>query len=76
MSRQELEKTLSDLHIELAKLLLAKVRSGTATAADLSVARQFLKDNNIDGTPVDGSPLLELARSVPFKTVDEGDFRH
>lgn len=74
--KKDLQDTLDTLHTELAKQLLARVKSGQATAADLSVARQFLKDNHIDGTPEEGSPLGELARKVPFQGVDEGDLRH
>ena len=35
------DKVLDDLHTELATTLLDKVRSGTAKASDLNVARQF-----------------------------------
>ena len=70
-----LKETLDELHRTLAEQLLARVRAGTATAADLSVARQFLKDNSIDGTPRDGDPLADLAKSVPFQGPDQDDFR-
>ena len=30
------------------------------------MARQFLKDNNIDAVPVDGSPLEQLIEELPF----------
>ena len=38
------EETLSDLHESLAKELLRKIKSGDATASELSVAVKFLKD--------------------------------
>ena len=62
----DLEELLKQLHSGLAEQLLAKVQSGEATASDLNVARQFLKDNGIDSVPKKGSPLDNLASSLPF----------
>ena len=62
----DLEDLLKQLHSGLAEQLLAKVASGEATASDLNVARQFLKDNGIDNVPKKGSPLDNLAHSLPF----------
>lgn len=70
----DLKKVLDTLHSALADELLARVRSGEATASDLSVVRQFLKDNGIDSVPPPGSPLdkLSKAANLPFtETVDE-----
>lgn len=64
-SRADVE-VLESLHKELTDALLKKVRSGEATAADLAVARQFLKDNNIDAIPNEGSGLGKLAAELPF----------
>jgi hypothetical protein len=58
---------LEELHGEIAKALKTKIASGEATAADLAVARQFLKDNGVDNiakTP--NSPLSQLADALPF----------
>ena len=63
----KLSKTLDTLHTELAQELLDKVRSGKAKASELNVARQFLKDNGIEGLPVDNSPLKELVDELPFE---------
>jgi len=60
------DKVLDDLHTELATSLLEKVRSGTAKASDLNVARQFLRDNGIAGVPVENSPLKNLMDDLPF----------
>ena len=60
------DKILDDLHSELAATLLDKVRSGTAKASDLNVARQFLRDNGIAGVPVEYSPLKNLMDELPF----------
>ena len=48
---------LKELHNILAEKLLERVKDPDAKSADLNVARQFLKDNNIDAVPVKGSPL-------------------
>ena len=57
---------LSELHQELAKVLLERVKDPDAKSADLNVARQFLKDNNIDAVTVKGSQLEELINQLPF----------
>ena len=64
------KETLNNLHSLLAQELTAKIQSGEATSAELSVARQFLKDNNIDGTIEQSDPLANLAKILPF-TEDE-----
>lgn len=65
------EKLLRSLHAVLTEELLARIKSGEATASDLSVARQFLKDNGIDSVPKKGSPLDQLAGSLPFTENEE-----
>jgi len=62
----KLSKLMDELHIELAQELLDKVRSGEAKASELNVARQFLKDNGVEGLPVDNSPFKELVDELPF----------
>ena len=63
----KLNKTLELLHNELAEELLNKVRTGEAKASELNVARQFLKDNGIEGLPVNNSPLKSLVEELPFE---------
>jgi hypothetical protein len=65
------EDQLDALHGELAAQLASKIRSGEATAADMAVARQFLKDNGIQSLPTPKSPLGELADSLPFADPDD-----
>lgn len=65
-STEELEL----LHAALVKNLRDKIAKGEATAADLNVARQMLKDNGIDAVPTKGSPLDELRESLPFPDPD------
>ncbi len=67
----KLSKTLDTLHTKLAQTLLDKVRSGDAKASDLNVARQFLKDNGIEGLPIDNSPLKELVDELPFERAED-----
>lgn len=61
------------LHGALAQALANKIASGEATAADLAVARQFLKDNGIDGIPTDANPIGQLAQQLPFQTSEEDE---
>ena len=63
----KLQKLLDQLDTDLAQELLDKVRSGKAKASELNVARQFLKDNGIEGLPVDNTPLKELVDELPFE---------
>ena len=58
---------LSELHDKLTEKLLEKVNDPECKSSDLNVARQFLKDNNVDNIPVEDSPLAELAKKLPFK---------
>lgn len=68
--KKNLEDILADLHISLASELLADIKSGEASSAVLNVARQFLKDNGIDGVPTQENPLGGLVGSLPM--FDEG----
>ena len=54
---------LGDLHIALAEELLAKVRSGEATASELQAAIKFLQNNNITAT-ADENPALDHLRKT------------
>lgn len=54
------------LHVAVAQDLLAKIQSGEASAAELSAAIKFLKDNGIEALPTEGSPLGNLVDSLPF----------
>lgn len=70
MTHKEL---LEALHAELTKVLLDRVKDPEAKSADLNVARQFLKDNNIDALPTENSPLSELVRTLPNFSDDDAD---
>lgn len=64
MSSPADKAALNELHALIAKAMADRIRGGDFTAADLSVARQFLKDNNIEAIPTPGSPLEGLHKSV------------
>ena len=62
---------MDSLHKEVTQELLLRVRSGEATASELSVAVKFLKDNgaSLDVIMTD-SPMANLLEGLPF---DMGD---
>ena len=62
-----MSEKLKELHEELVKVMLDKVKSPDVTASELNVARQLLKDNGIDAIPVEGSSLQSLLEELPFK---------
>ena len=66
---EETEK-LNSLFDAVADELLTKIKTGEAKPADLAVAVKFLKDNNISCLPVDGNPLSELMKNMPFSEED------
>lgn len=63
---------LEDIHVALAETLLDRVKSGTATAADLNVARAFLKDNGVEVRAENHEPMKELTAILPFASTGTG----
>ena len=59
------EETLGELHEALANELLRKIKTGEATASELSVAVKFLKDNGIEAEFIQDSPIANLLSSLP-----------
>lgn len=70
MSNKAADELLAAMHDALAQALLDRIRSGEATASDLNVARQFLKDNHVSADPTEGSPLGNLVADLPFPKTD------
>lgn len=71
MSKTATEDLLSILHNAIAEDLLRRIEAGEASAADLSVAVKFLKDNGID-CESGKSPLLQsLAHSIQLPFDDD-----
>ena len=62
------KEILEELHGTVALELLNRIRNGEARPADMANAIKFLKDNGIEGLPVEGSPLGNLVNSMPFPT--------
>jgi hypothetical protein len=62
---------LERLHTLVTQNLIDKIEAGEATAADLGVARQLLKDNNVNALPNPGTPILRLSESMPFENGQE-----
>lgn len=69
MSKKEL---IDNLHDAVTQDLLLRVRSGEATASELSVAVKFLKDN---GASLDvimaESPMDNLLKDLPFEVAEK-----
>jgi hypothetical protein len=61
------EEILEKLSVTLSQELLDRIQSGEAGAADLNVARQLLKDNNITVVPQTEHPAHKLALVLPFE---------
>ena len=65
------KKALESLHGILIEELIQRIKAGTATPSDLNVARQMLRDNQIDCAAVEGAPILKLAENLPFDDEEE-----
>lgn len=70
------KSTLFDLYSAIAVELKRRIDDGSATAADLSAAIKFLKDNNIDVDAMKNPETASLAAKfeLPFgddEAVDE-----
>ena len=67
------EKQLMDtLHEVVTQELLLRVRSGEATASELSVAVKFLKDNGASLDVITAeSPMANLLEGLPFEVSEK-----
>lgn len=65
MSSSDARLVLNPMLSEMATLLRDRIKDKTATAADLSVARQLLRDNGVTAIPVKKSPLGQLVDEMP-----------
>lgn len=63
---------LANLHGILAADLARRIENGEASAADLAVARQFLKDNGIDADKGSNEGLNKLTDTLPTFDDDDG----
>ena len=65
-----MDKTvLDELHDTVARDLLDRIKSGEASASELSVAVKFLKDNNATLDVITAnSPMSNLLEALPFES--------
>ncbi len=66
-------ETLSSLHGVLAKEFLRRIEDGEATAADLSAAAKFLKDNGVDCIAEANPDIGSLAETMSFPFESDED---
>ena len=60
------DSKLEELHELLATILLDKIRDPECKSAELNVARQLLKDNDVTAIPADENALAQLLEDLPF----------
>ena len=61
---------LEEFHEVVTQELLARVRSGEARSAELSVAVKFLKDNGASNDVITAeSPMANLLNELPFEEI-------
>lgn len=73
MSKRASEDLLATLHDAVAVELLARVKSGEASPAELGAAIKFLKDNGIEALPTVDNNLGKLMASLPDFEEDTDD---
>tara|TARA_B110000093_G_scaffold59187_1_gene64022 strand:+ start:641 stop:859 length:219 start_codon:yes stop_codon:yes gene_type:complete len=59
------KELLGNLHSAIASDLLTRIQGGEASAAELSTAIRFLKDNNIEAIAADNEGLTALMQALP-----------
>lgn len=64
-------KLLDNLHHLVCEELVDRIVSGKASTADLVAAIRMLKDNGISVAAENSQPLRDLAKTVPFKVVED-----
>jgi hypothetical protein len=67
MNEETTKLMLDELHEQTGLLLLQRIRNGEATAAEISAAIKFLKDNGATYDVITSdSPISNLLDSLPF----------
>lgn len=64
MSKKATPDLLNQLHGLVAQDLIDKIKSGDATAQELSAAIKFLKDNHVEGDIQNNPQLKELTNTI------------
>ncbi|QSI31483.1 hypothetical protein GNX71_18620 [Variovorax sp. RKNM96] len=57
---------LHELHDLTVRKLIKRIQADDCTAAELTAALKALKDNGVEQAAVPGSPIADLAASLPF----------
>lgn len=65
--------TLGDLHKLVAETLAEKIASGTATAAEITAAIKFLKDNGIEARGDLNGSVKSLADKFELPSFNDED---
>lgn len=71
MTKRAGEEAFDELHAILTNEIIARIKSGEASTADLRAAIDWLKANDITGVAMEGSPLAGLAGLIPELTFDD-----
>jgi len=71
MTKRAGEELFDELHALLTNELVARIKTGEASTADLRAAIDWLSKNDITGVPISGSPLASLAGLIPELTFDD-----
>ena len=66
------EELLGMLHEAVASDLLRRVKSGEATASEMSVVVKFLKDNGIEALATENNSLGNLVKEMPEFSEEDG----
>ena len=59
------EDSFNELHNLLTNEFLRRLKSGEATTQDLKACADWLKNNDINGIALEGSPLDQLVSILP-----------
>ena len=62
----DITQLLKELHTKVAEDLLAKIKSGEASAQELSAAIKFLKDNSVVAMVEPESTMAQLMAEVDW----------
>lgn len=71
MAKRAGEELFDELHALLTNELVARIKSGEASTADLRAAIDWLSKNDVTGVAVSGSPLASLAGLIPELTFED-----
>jgi hypothetical protein len=71
MTKRAGEEAFEELHYLLTTEIIARIKTGQASTADLRAAIDWLSKNDITGVAVSGSPLASLAGLIPELTFED-----